>query len=146
MENTTFKNSISDERLAALRAKYADVPRNDDVIHPLDVIDGMLTSDVFYFRPNRTLDYLYGNEVYYNYEGNHFRLFPSIESAMNWFFGEDEDVSLAEKQIVEYYRNEYLSDIMDAEVNFDIDENVAFCDYTNDDFTAEQLKTAREEN
>lgn len=140
-----FKDTISKERLAALKAKYADVPRNDDKHHPLDVIEDMLKTETFYFRPNRTLEYLdyEGGALYYNYEGNHFRVFPDIETAMDWFFGTDEEEEAAEKKIVEYYRNEYLSDLMGEEVNFDINENVAFCDYTNAHFTEKQLKIAR---
>lgn len=113
----------------------------------VEMIDGLLSeAETHYFRPSKSVHALEGNEYHYNSDGLHSRIFPSLEMVVKYFFGTTQEEEEAETTIKEYFYNEYLSGINDAEVYMDEDNNVAFCDYTNNDFTEEELQKAREEN
>jgi len=109
----------------------------------LDGLEGEFK--VHYIRGNRTVHNSEDGTYYYNYEGVHIRVFPSLEMIIKWFFGTPEEEAEAEESITdEYSYSSYLSKIQnDSEVFLDKDYNVAFCDFTNKDFTPEELAKAK---
>ena len=123
---------------AELKIKY---PEAVEMIEALESKD-----EVYYIRGNRTV-HTFGDGIryYYNYEGTHIRLFPSLEMLVKWFDGTTEENEEAENTIRNFGWNPYLSDLKFEEVWLDEDNNVApeFCDYTNADFTEAQLAKAK---
>lgn len=113
----------------------------------IEMIDNLAgENNEHFFRPNRSVHGYEDGKYYYNYEGVHYRLFPSLEMLVKWFFGNNEEETEAENSIENFGYSKYLSNLKDTEVLLDVNNNVAFCDYQNSDFTKEQLEKAREEN
>lgn len=121
-----------------LKIKY---PEAVEMIEKLESKD-----EVYYVRGNRTV-HTFGDGIryYYNYEGIHIRLFPSLEMLVKWFEGTPEENEEAENSLQDFGWSHYLSDVKFEEVWLDEDNNVSelFCDYTNADFTEEQLAKAK---
>jgi len=90
---------------------------------------------------NRSIDILENGLAYYNYEGNHFRVFSSKEKAIN--FVENHDDSLI---IAEFDNDEDLDEFLEKyetklRINTDLeplfkDKNYVYCDANMDNFNA----------
>lgn len=123
-----------------LKEKY---PESTEMI---DNLEGY--SFMHEIRGDKTVHAIGDGTYFYNYQGIHAREFESLEHLIKWFFGTVEEQEEAENKIKNFGYSSYLSNIVDAEVWLDDNDNVSkrYCDFTNKDFTKEQLEKARQED
>ncbi len=99
----------------------------------------------YYITASRSLHKLDNDRILYNFEGSHYREFPDLKTFFEWYYGTDEERSAIQLLIKEYFYSNLLSYIAKGEVLIDCNGNVTNCDYSNVDFSDEDLKEALNE-
>lgn len=125
-----------------LKAKY---PNASKMIDNLTIpTEGTLLHSIW---GNKTIHGMDDGKFFFNDKGLKWTVFPNLETVIKWFYGNETEQNKASENVETYYYSTYLSSLTDGcEVSVDKDGNVAFCDFTNDDFTPEQLAQSKLED